>query len=268
MDVIMNRMGIVLLALWMLLAGSESVLAAGKAADLQHRHVASSVDEYRLGAGDKIKVHVFGEEDLGVEVRLGSSGVIRYPLLGTIQATGMTMQQLEQKVAHELAKGYLVNPQVRVSMEEFRPFYLDGEVKSPGPYPYQPGLTVRKAISLGGGLTPEADTDKLFLILAGDEGRSEHGISLDQAISPGDIITVKQSFFFVNGEIQSPGKYPYQKGMTYRMALSVAGGLKERGDEDRIYITREGNRGQATNLDSLDLAVKPGDVITIKQSFF
>jgi len=272
----MNRIGTYLLTLIVVFAVSYPAMAGdvyqhddvNTAASTGKRTVAATLDEYRLNAGDKIKVHVFGEEDLDVEVRLGATGDIRYPFLGKVHVAGMTVPQLEHKITRELANGYLVDPQVRVSMEEFRPFYVNGEVQKPGGYPYQPGLTIRKAISLAGGFTEGADENKVFLILAGDDSRQEHRISLDTPMSPGDIVTVKQSFFFVNGEVKNPGKYPYQQSMTYRMAISMAGGMKERADENKVFVIHESKDRQTYHVSDIDQGVNPGDVITVKQSFF
>jgi len=229
---------------------------------------ADSIDEYQLNAGDKIKIHVLGEPDLDVETRLGASGNIRYPFLGRIHVSGMTLTELEHKISSELKDGYLVDPQVRVSMEEFRPFYVNGEVKSPGAYPYQPGLNVRKAISLAGGFSEDADQNKVFLIHAGDSQKREEKTTLNAEMSPGDIITVKQSYFFVNGEVENPGKYAYQPNMTYRMAISMAGGLKERADDDKIFVIHDGKDRKTYRVKNIDAEIVPGDVITIKQSFF
>ena len=283
----MNRIGTYLLTLMLLLASSYPAIAADVYQHLDvngatptmgastlttsttsKRTVAATLEDYRLAAGDKIKIHVFGEEDLDVETRLGANGDIRYPFLGKVHVAGMTVPQLEHKITRDLANGYLIDPQVRVSMEEFRPFYVNGEVQKPGGYPYQPGLSVRKAISLAGGFTGGADEDKVFLILAGDDSRTEHRIALNTPMSPGDIVTVKQSFFFVNGEVEKPGQYAYQKSMTYRMAISMAGGMKERADADKVYVIHESEDRQTYHVIDLDQSMNPGDVITVKQSFF
>ncbi len=234
----------------------------------QDRDNSDIIDEYRLNSGDQIKIHVYREADLNLVVRLGVSGDIRYPFLGTIHVSGMTPPELEKKIAHGLANGYLVNPQVRVSIEKFRPFYINGQVVNPGSYPYEPGLTVRKAISLAGGFTPNADKNKMFLIRAGDDRNHESKVSQDRKIYPSDILVVKQSYFYVNGEVKQPGRYTYQTGITYRMAISMAGGLKERADEDKVFILHEGRGSHELQLSDVDSEVMPGDMITIKQSFF
>ncbi len=228
----------------------------------------SSTNEYQLGSGDKIKIHVFGQPDMDVEVRLGASGDVRYPFLGEIHVIGMTLPGLERKIAGDLSNGYLVNPQVRVTIEEYRPFYVNGEVNNPGAYPYQPELTVRKAISLAGGFTVDADRNKIFLIhSAYATGEGVHA-SLGERMIPGDTLTIEKSFFFVNGEVKSPGKYSYQPGITYRMAISMAGGLKDKSNEDKVYVIHEGRGKKTIHVKDLNGEVLPGDVITSKEGFF
>ncbi len=223
-----------------------------------------SVDEYRLDAGDKIKIEVFGEPNLDVSVSIGSSGDIAYPFLGKIHVSGMTPRELQQMIARDLAKGYLSDPQVRVTIDTFRPFYASGEVKRPGAYPYQPGLTVNKAISLAGGFTEKADQNKVFIDHAG-ESRKKAG--LDQNIRPGDILTVKQSFFYVNGEVRRPGEYPYQPNMTRRTAISVAGGFNATADESNVSLIQVGDTEAKSNI-ALDDEIQPGDILTVIESFF
>jgi len=113
----------------------------------------NATESYRLASGDMISIKVFGEDDLNLEVHLDSSGVINYPFLGKIRVTGLTVEELRKKLIRGLQDGYLRSPQVNVSIVEHRSFFIEGEVKNPGAYPYQPGLTVRKAISLASGFT-------------------------------------------------------------------------------------------------------------------
>jgi len=227
------------------------------------------IDTYTLDSGDKIKIHVFGEKDMDVEVRLGVSGNIRYPFLGKIHVAGMTLPALEHKISTSLNGRYLIDPQVRVSMEEFRPFYVNGEVKSPGAYPFQPGLTVRKAISLAGGLSENADENKLFLIRANKINQDAIKVNLGQMVLPGDIVSIKKSFFFVNGEVKHPDKYIFKSGMTYRMAISMAGGLTDKADIDTLTVIHAGKKKhRMQKVGDIDTSMAPDDVITIKQSFF
>ncbi|MDQ6970763.1 MAG: SLBB domain-containing protein [Mariprofundus sp.] len=229
--------------------------------------LASADADYRLGVGDRISIHVF-EEDMDVEAKLGASGSFRFPYLGTITAKGKSIGQLEGEIERGLRDGYLVNPQVRIRIEEFRSYYVNGEVSSPGGFPYQLGLTLRKAIALAGGFSEKADEDKVYVIREKDTNRRKHKISMDSALYPGDIVSVEQSFFFINGQVASPGKYSYQSGMTFRMAVSLAGGFTERASESGVIVLHEHSKNKKPKNVRLDSAVRAGDIITVNQSFF
>ncbi len=150
---------------------------------------------YTLDAGDVIRIHVFGEDDLTLETALGQTGQINYPYLGTIAAAGMTVQQLERAVTDGLRGDYLVNPSVNVSIVTYRPFYIYGEVKSPGGYPYQPNLTIERAVALAGGFTQRASRNKVKVNrnVGGKESSVE--AEMNGKVRPGDTILVKDSFF-------------------------------------------------------------------------
>ena len=151
--------------------------------------------EYRLGVGDSLKIQVYGEPDLNVEARIGEKGLISYPFLGTIKVLGMTSAELERHITEGLKGDYLVNPEVAVHILEYRKFFVNGEVKSPGGFPYQPGITVHKAISLAGGFSERASRDKIYIVREKSSHRKAVKAALDTRISPGDIITVEESFF-------------------------------------------------------------------------
>lgn len=150
---------------------------------------------YRLAAGDRILIRVYGEDDMTVDTRLGDSGVISYPFLGDILARGMTVADLTQRIVRGLKGPYLVDPIVSVDILEYRPFFLNGEVNKPGAIPYQPGMTLRKAIAIAGGFTERANRKNAEMIAAGEGGQKMSSVSLDDLVHPGDIITIKQSFF-------------------------------------------------------------------------
>ncbi len=149
---------------------------------------------YRLSAGDRIIIAVYGEDDLSMETTLGDSGVISYPFLGEIAIQNMTIKELEQYIRQKLDGDYLVNPNVNVSIEKYRPFYINGQVESPGGYPYQPGLTIQRAVSLGGGFTERASKKNVFIVHEEQPERRIHATQ-HMKVSPGDIITVEESFF-------------------------------------------------------------------------
>lgn len=164
-----------------------------------HTTLAQAQDSsYVLGANDVISVSVYGEEDLSLEeVRITDSGVITYPLLGEIEAAGSTIRGLETLLREALVDGeILIDPKVTVQMVTYRPFYIDGEVEKPGSYPFEPGLTLRKAVSIAGGFTERASRSNITIHSSEEEDAPERKTdSLDSAIRPGDVITVAQRFF-------------------------------------------------------------------------
>lgn len=151
--------------------------------------------DYRLGAGDQIIITVFGEADLSMDFRINDTGRLNYPFLGEIVVEGITVAELEQLITRGLKESYVLDPAVTVSIAEYRPFFLNGEVRNPGGIPYQPKLTVERAIALGGGFTERASHTKIEVIRASDPTHVPVRVNLSDPVFPGDIITVKQSFF-------------------------------------------------------------------------
>lgn len=156
----------------------------------------SGLSAYMLGAGDVISIRVLGEEDFTKEkIRLTDAGTIFYPAVGEIRINGTTLGELERIITNGLRGRILVNPRVSVEIEEYRPFFITGMVKNPGSFPYQPGLTVRKAASLAGGFHERASLKKIFVIREDDKTQTPQRAELDDSISPGDLVTVEESFF-------------------------------------------------------------------------
>ena len=156
----------------------------------------TGLSSYRLSAGDVITVRVLGEDDLSKEKqRLTDAGSISMPALGELRVMGMTTGDVERLVADGLRGRFLVNPRVSVTMDEYRPFYINGMVEKPGGYPFQPGLTVRKAAALAGGFRERASLRKIFIIRESDAHKEPIRAELDAAVLPGDIVTVEESFF-------------------------------------------------------------------------
>lgn len=157
---------------------------------------ALAASSYRLGAGDVISIRVYGSEDLSFEsLRLTDAGTFAFPFLGEVHAAGKTTTALAATLVEGLKGGYFVSPQVSVTLIEYRPFFVKGEVKSPGSYPYQPGLTLRKAITLAGGLTPLASQRRISIIHEDDPDQKAERATLDSEIRPGDIIDIGQGLF-------------------------------------------------------------------------
>jgi protein involved in polysaccharide export with SLBB domain len=154
------------------------------------------LSSYKLNSGDMISVRVLGEDDLKREkVRLSDAGTISFPVLGEIRVRGMTAGALEEYITKGLKGRYLLNPQVTVTIDEYRNFYVNGMVERPGGYPYAPGLTVRKAITLAGGFKERASRDKINIIRDDDPKQTARRVDMNATVLPGDILTVEESFF-------------------------------------------------------------------------
>ncbi|WP_268799375.1 polysaccharide biosynthesis/export family protein [Pseudomonas huanghezhanensis] len=161
----------------------------------QHGAYAAGNSEYKLGSGDVISINVYGEDDMSFKsLRLTDAGTFSYPFIGEVNAKGKTASEIEALLVSELKGDYLVNPRVSVNVLQYREFYIGGEVKTPGGYPFQPGLTVRRAVALAGGFTERASEGKISINRDLSATPVEKA-SLDALVSPGDTITVPQGFF-------------------------------------------------------------------------
>lgn len=151
-------------------------------------------EAYRLGAGDKLRITVYQEEEISGEYEVDSSGNLSMKLIGSMPAAGRTLPELTKLIETKLLDGYLLNPRVAIDVLNYRPFYVLGEVNSPGSFPYVAGMTVLKAIALAGGYTFRARTSKIELIRA---NAPDTTILVDQntLLLPGDIIRIKERFF-------------------------------------------------------------------------
>ena len=150
---------------------------------------------YRLGPGDVVQIQVFGEPDLSPQLRVGEDGTIDYPFLGDIPAAGLTLSELEARIDSGLRGDYLITPRVATAIVRYRSFYILGQVRSPGGYPFQPGLTVERAVSLAGGFSERASKGKIYVVREGGRQQDRQKVPLDYRVQPGDVITVEQSFF-------------------------------------------------------------------------
>lgn len=151
--------------------------------------------EYSLGAGDRLRITVFGHEDLSAELAVSETGTVSLPLAGNLKIEGLTVQQAEQAVVGALKPDYLLNPKVGIEVLNYRPFYILGEVKEPGAYPYVTGMTVTEAVAIGGGFTYRAKKKKMVVIRATDTTRTERPIAATDVVLPGDVVKVLERFF-------------------------------------------------------------------------
>jgi protein involved in polysaccharide export with SLBB domain len=152
-------------------------------------------NDYHLSVDDQISVSIFNEPELSIEnVKISTSGRISMPLIGQVNVKGFTVTALEDELVGLYLKGYLKKPNVTVTITEYRPFYINGEVNNPGSYPYRKDLTVQKAVTLAGGFTERASTKSISL-KSEDDVTSTKSVLLADAVKPGDVLTIGTSFF-------------------------------------------------------------------------
>jgi protein involved in polysaccharide export with SLBB domain len=156
---------------------------------------AADLSAYRLGIGDRVRVSVFGEPDLSVDSDIDATGHLSYPLLGRVPAMRKTADELARDIAKGLSNGYLVNPDVRVAVIQYRPIYLSGQVARPGAYPYTVGLTVEKAVALAGGLTRIASERGIYRLHEDAPTAERRRVKMDDPVLPGDTLVVEESLF-------------------------------------------------------------------------
>ena len=159
---------------------------------------------YILGAGDKVRVNVFGEEDLSGEYQVDGSGMVRLPLIGTIRAGGSTAPALGLAISGAMSQGYLKNPRVNVEITAYRPFYVIGAVNRPGTYPYVSNMTALDAVALGGGFTDKASQGIVYVRHEGSTREEEMALNQLTHVFPGDVVRVKSSFFWDAIDALSP----------------------------------------------------------------
>lgn len=153
-------------------------------------------DSYRLGSGDRVRVTVYGQPELTGEYAVDGSGQMSYPLVGQIRAGGLTAHELEQALIGKLSPGYLKNPSISVEVLTFRPFYIVGEVRAPGSYPFVSGMSVLNAVALAGGFTYRARENSFYVTRTAEDGsKNKITAGADATILPGDIITVRERYF-------------------------------------------------------------------------
>ena len=229
----------------------------------------SSHDVYRIGPNDVIRIQVFGEEELTVERKVDGDGKIDYPLLGTILGEGKTIEEVQQYLTKRLADGYLRHPKVSVSIIRHRNFYVGGEVKTPGGFPYEGGLTVQKAIAMAGGLTEKSDKAGIQVKRLNGQVPETLTLAPDALVMPDDLIYVAQAQkFYVNGEVRTQGGYSYEKGVTVHKAITMAGGFTDKAAKTSTKVIRIINGEERTIEIPLDAPVLPEDIIVVPQRFF
>jgi polysaccharide biosynthesis/export protein len=261
------------------------LLALMLLAGLQHS-AAAQLTDYVVGAQDVLTVTVFGEAELSGKYTVEQDGTFTFPQLGRVKAGGLTLRALEQDLRSKLADGYLKNPQVAVAIENYRSqrILVIGEVRAPGEYQLNGEMTLLSALARAGSTLPSAGHEATIVrprrnpkageepseILKIDLSELQGGnMALNIALQDGDTINViKAQSVFVTGQVKSPGAYAVDPGTTVLQVLSLAGGLTERGSDNRIRVQRTVNGKKVEVSAKLTDAVKPGDTVIVRERFF
>lgn len=173
-----------------------SLAGGGTSASASQPSPESVGSSYRVDTGDRVSIIVYQEDDLNVEdTRVRDSGTISFPLLGELQVRGLSSNQIKNLVTRRLADGYLKHPNVSVSIDAYRLYYIKGEVSRPGGYSYMDGLTVEKAVALAGGYTLRAAEGDIKVVREADPDNPLDVTRPSTPVQPGDVITVGESFF-------------------------------------------------------------------------
>ena len=151
--------------------------------------------QYTLGSGDRLRVTVFGHQDLSGEFLVEGTGLVSLPLIGSVPLGGKSVTEAESAIIDALKPDYLKNPRVSVQVLNYRPFYIIGEVNNPGSYPYVSGMTVLEAVAIAGGFTYRAKEKEMTIIRGTDQGRLEAEAAPETLVLPGDVIEVPERFF-------------------------------------------------------------------------
>ncbi len=150
---------------------------------------------YQLDAGDRIKVNIFNQPDLSGDYQLDGDGQFVMPLIGRVDAEGLTAAKLEALLVARFKPDYLVNPRIFIQVLNYRPYYIIGEALKTGAFPYVEGMTYLTAIAKAGGFTYRAKKDYVYVVRADDPGQEEIKLSVEEKIQPGDIIRIAERLF-------------------------------------------------------------------------
>jgi polysaccharide biosynthesis/export protein len=240
--------------------------------------------DYLLGPGDTIRIQVFQNPDLTLETRVTESGTITYPLIGNVNLGGIAPSEAEKRIAKQLKEGgFVQQPQVTVILLQNRGNQVSvlGQVNRPGRFPLETFNTrLTEMLAMAGGIsTAGADTVIIVGVRAGKPLRKEvdlaglflgQSMADDMMVSGGDVIYVHRApVFYVYGEVQRPGSYRVERGMTVMQALAQGGGPTVRGTENRLRLHRRGADGAIKQSSpALNDAIQADDVLYINESLF
>jgi protein involved in polysaccharide export with SLBB domain len=174
-------------------------------------------NDYRFGPGDKLRVTVYGEDDLSGEFQIDGAGFIRLPLIGQMKAAGATAYELETQVTQTLDDGYMADARVAIEVTTYRPFYIIGQIGKPGEYPYVSNMSALNAVALAGGFTEKATETTLYVRHEGEAEEREVVVDELTRVEPGDVVRVPETTFWRVVDVISP-----LTGFAYVAAQAIA----------------------------------------------
>ena len=252
-----------------------------------------NVNGYVIGSQDQLKITVFDEPDLSTNYRVDTDGMITFPLIGRVPASGLTLNEFQDRLIARLAAGYIRNPQVRVEIDQYKSqsVFVIGEVRTPGKMVMTGTMSLIEALAMAGSPTTAASNELVVVhprrptaegspTLPEDDRDAEttrvniKDLQVGKAgqnivLQDGDTIYVpKAQTFYITGQVRNPGSYVLDPGMTVLQAVSLAGGLTDRGSDRGIKIIRiVDSKREEIDVKEAD-NVLPNDTIQIRQKFF
>lgn len=240
--------------------------------------------QYRLAAGDVIRISVYQSADLTLETRLTEAGTISYPLLGSVALAGLTVSEAEKRIADGLRTGNFVKqPQVSVAVQQVRGNQVSvlGQVGRPGRYPLETGnVQLTDMIATAGGVVP-GGADQVVVVGTrnGQPYRAEIDLpsvfgagrrANDLTLQNGDVVWVERApMIYMYGEVQKPGSLRLERGMTVMQALAASGGLTQRGTERGLRVHRRDAEGKVRIIEpAMTDRLQPEDIVYIRESVF
>jgi polysaccharide biosynthesis/export protein len=253
----------------------------------------AQVNNYIVGPQDVLTITVFDQQDLSGKYTVEADGTFTFPLIGRVAAGGLSLRGVEQALRKELSNGFFKNPQVSVAVEQYKSqrVFVVGEVRAPGPYPLVGEMTLIEALARAGSTTEHAAGEALIVrsaaagkvdgpVLPEQEGGADvvrvdikalqsGRLSQNAPLRDGDTIFVPRAeLVYVFGQVNNPGAYTLQRGTTVLQALSLAGGVTDRGTTGRIRIARVVDGKKAELRVKLEDVVLAGDTIIVPERFF
>lgn len=177
------------------LAGCQTGTVATTRSTSSNAQTTRAAASYVLGVGDQVKITVFGQPDLSGQFEIDGAGAISMPLIGQLTALGESTPSLEQAITIKLADGFLRDPRVSAEVINYRPFFILGEVRTPGEYPYAAGLSVVNAVASAGGFSYRANKKVVFIKSVDGESEESFQMNAQVMVQPGDTVRIGERIF-------------------------------------------------------------------------